>query len=33
MQYCLLMDYQESPDIALTEEDMTPARRVCPLTR
>src|ERR1700758_3261029 len=26
MQYCLLMHYQEGPEIGLTEEDMAPAR-------
>jgi hypothetical protein len=26
MQYCLLMHYQEGPEIGLTDEDMAPAR-------
>ncbi len=26
MRYCLLMHYQEGPEIGLTEEDMAPAR-------
>ena len=26
MQYCLLMHYQEGPEVGLTEEDMAPAR-------
>ena len=25
MRYCLLMHYQEGPDVGLTEEDMAPA--------
>ena len=28
MQYCLLMHYQEGPEIGLTEEDMAPARAI-----
>lgn len=32
MHYCLLMHYQEGPEIGLSEEDMAPAVRRSPVT-